>query len=94
MEKTGMTVVRLYRHQLKEGIIATKDSAKGLLSLIRHNRQLLASCSGHNFSIELENTPGVTVDNRWECDRCGGEVDCNEKHWYEQGYQDAMKKYL
>lgn len=49
----------------------------------KENQRLLATCQGHVFNTDL--TPTRKLGKRWQCARCGGEVDSQAKKWYELG---------
>lgn len=57
---------------------------------IKANRELLDGCACHNFSIDL--LPDKTMGKRWKCTRCGGEVNSENKYWYELGIEHSKQK--
>jgi hypothetical protein len=65
---------------------------------VKVNHAKLNSCVAHDFSICIVRRTKETVTNptpeqrfgaKWRCSRCGGEVDCHAKHWYELGMKHA-----
>lgn len=103
MNKTGKTIQQLVKQEednarqlglIPEGGVFTKYGMETTFKYCKKNRELLNSCDCHNFSIRLEGTPGVFSSHRWECSKCGGEVDESAKTWYELGllHGQNMKK--
>lgn len=54
---------------------------------VKQNRAQLDACDRHNFNIDLH--PEKTTGKRWRCANCGGEVNSENKHWYELGIQHS-----
>lgn len=50
---------------------------------VKVNRELLDGCEYHNFSIDL--LPEKAMGKRWRCTNCEGEVNSENKYWYELG---------
>lgn len=68
----------------------TNEEARELWHRARYNAEALARCKRHAFSRDL--SPGLTFGKRWQCTRCGGEVNSNEKFWYENGIRHAEEE--
>jgi len=66
-------------------IAGGKAQAERIMAEVRENIRKLDSCKLHDFSIDL--TPGrpISMGMKWKCSKCGGEVDCTKKKWYELG---------
>ena len=64
-------------------IAGGKTQAERIMAEVRENIRKLDSCILHDFSIDL--TPGRPWGKKWQCSKCGGEVDCTKKQWYELG---------
>ena len=50
---------------------------------VKQNKTLLNKCDRHSFDIDLR--PERTTANRWKCINCEGEVNSENKYWYELG---------
>jgi len=64
-----------------------KHTMDDLWLQVRKNHQKLDSCQRHDFSIDMN--PEKPVGKKYQCTRCGGEVDLSAKHWYEKGLAHA-----
>ena len=101
MNKTGKTLRQLVKQDednarklglIPEGSIFTKQAFESTIKYSKENRRLLESCDTHNFSIYLEgDNPKLSSSHRWECSKCGGEVDEAAKTWYELGLLHGQK---
>lgn len=58
---------------------------------VKANLAALDACPGpHEFTVDT--TPDRTIGKRWRCAKCGGEVDCGVKMWYERGLAHGAKR--
>jgi len=63
--------------------------AKCEMEKMKQNIETLGKCkTPHDFSIDL--TPEKTLNKKWKCSRCGGEVQALSKLYYELGYNDGV----
>lgn len=87
MNKTGKSVSGLAFSSGDDGF--SKERFEKFMRLSKLNRELLDACPGiHDFSIEI---PGKTLSQTvWECSICGGEVNAQEKLWYERGVKHGQ----
>ena len=60
-----------------------------IMKQIKENHKKLDECIQHEFSIDV--TPDKKYAKRYRCVNCGGDVDANEKHWYEKGLHQSEK---
>ncbi|HEY9610580.1 hypothetical protein [Allocoleopsis sp.] len=52
---------------------------------VKQNGAILDGCGRHDFSIDLR--PEKVAGKRWKCANCGGEVNSENKYWYELGLE-------
>ena len=64
-------------------IAGGREQAERIMAEVKENIRKLESCKFHDFSIDLN--PDKVMFKKWQCSRCGGEVDCTKKQWYELG---------
>lgn len=83
MNKTGKTISML---AFGESHKSRKETFDAFMKLSKLNRELLEVCPGvHDFSVELKGS--IRSRDKYECSICGGEVDRQEKIWYEKGVE-------
>lgn len=76
-------------NRLSELTRVPRDEIRAIWERVKANRKRLESCDGpHDFSRRYKR--GAST--RYQCIKCKGNVDHNQKIWYELGIAHAMKK--
>ena len=69
------------------GKAQVREIIEGAWEETKANHLRLASCPfPHNF---VDTTPNVTLNKRYRCEACGGEVDSHAYYWFEKGKAHA-----
>lgn len=64
-----------------------QEEARELWDRVVRNENALKTCKRHAFVRDV--TPDRTFSKKWQCSRCGGEVNSTQKWWYELGLEHA-----
>lgn len=66
-----------------------KSEIKTIIQQIKENRERLSGCKRHNFT-ELPDQK--TLNKKYQCANCKGEINALEKYWYDIGVKDGKNE--
>jgi hypothetical protein len=81
-------------HDVAAMVGIDRKTSEEILAQVRANKIRLDGCRQHYFSVCVDRSKHVPIENPtdaercfadWKCENCGGVVDFTAKYWYNRG---------